>query len=202
MNGRNFNRIEITRYDEYGWRLDGVGGFVWSDFDELRVNILHTLLQNTDKLNDILSGNTDKSVSIEIDGEKYYLSEVGMSIEEMSKFFTDIFYSKSLASADNLENGQVGDRLCEKYIKKYIDDVYTEKDGKLYRKASAPEWYLPEMKIPLGMYFNDSNEIDIFTVDVFAENEPQPITVKFEIYPGGVSNICFASGLPIEEISE
>ena len=78
--------------------------------------------------------------------------------------------------------------------------TYVEKDGKLYRKASAPEWYLPEMKIQPWMYIYDDNETDVFTTYLLNENDSQPITVKFEIHPGGVSNICFASGLPIKPL--
>ena len=199
LNGRYFEHKKITRHNEYGWQLDGGGGFYRSKLDELRLNILHTLLQNTDKLNDILSGNVDKSASIEIDGEEYYLSDVGMDTKEMSEYFAEIFYSRSLAFAGNLENGQKGDKLCENCIRKYIDDVYIEKEGRLYRKASAPGWYLPEMKINPSVSIHDDNGSDIFTVYLFDGNELQPITVKYEIHPGGVSNICFASGLPIKE---
>ncbi len=194
VNGRYFSQWEITKDEEYGWRMDSGGGVL---FDELKLNCLYTLLLNQDRLNTVLSGKTDESISIIIDDEEYYLSEADMSIDEMRSFFTEIFYKRSIASEYYYENGIAGDSLCENYIREYIDEVYAEKDGELYRKASAPKWYLPEMKIRLNAHFSNSSS-DSFTAFVLADGKSVPITIKFGIEVGGVKPLCFASGLPVK----
>ena len=196
-NIRYFSRWTITKYDDYGWRLDTGGGF---DYDEVRTNMVYTLLLNSGKLNDVLSGKTDKSETAVIDGEEYYLSGVDMSIAEMTEFFTDIFNDKALASADDLKDGEAGDNLRDDYIRKYIDEVYAEMGGKLYRKASANEWYLPEMKIKIDNVFSEDEYTSSFTTYILIDGESQPLTVKYGIEVGGVKPLCFASGLPIKPL--
>lgn len=198
-NVRHFSNWIITKYDDYGWRLDTGGGF---DYDEMRTNMVYTLMLNRDKINDVLSGNTAKETIVVIDGEEYFRSEIDMSIEEMTDFFTDIFHEKSLASADNLADGEAGGKLRERYINKYITEVYIEKDGTLYRRASAPEWYLPEMKLVIGNVFAKDEYASSFTTHILIDEEDYPITVKYGIEVGGVRPLCFASDLPIKEITE
>ena len=90
--------------------------------------------------------------------------------------------------------------MCKDYIRKYIDEVYAEKDGVLYRKASAPEWYLPEIKIRPDVSIIKRDNLSTFTVPIVIDGESHPITVKYGIEVGGVKPLCFASGLPIKPL--
>ncbi|MBQ8786189.1 MAG: hypothetical protein IJZ61_00980 [Oscillospiraceae bacterium] len=196
-NVRFFSNWTITKCEEYGWRLDSTGSFYYY---ELRMNLLHTLLLNCNKINDVLSGKTDKSVTAVIDGEEYYLSEADMSIKEMTEFFTDIFHTKSLAEENNYGRGTNTELLRDEYIEKYINAVYAESDGALYRKASAPEWYLPEIKIRPDVSIIKRDNLSAFTVPIVIDGESHPITVKYGIEVGGAKPLCFASGLPIKTL--
>lgn len=163
---------------------------------------MHTLLLNRDRLNEILSGRPDRSSGVMIDGEEFYPSGIDTDIEEMREFFTDIFYEEALASAHDLENGKSGDRLREDYIRKFIDEVYAEKDGMLFRKASAPEWYLPEMRIYPATSISKDERTGSFTAWIIVNGEHQPITVKHHIYKGKAAALYFASGLPVKVLEQ
>ena len=120
--------MEIVKSEEYGWRLDGMEmKECWQDEAEVMYNAV-TL--RTETLNKILDGGNvpENAKTIEIDGETYTQTDLDMTLPEMLGFFEEMFQSKYNA-------------------KTYITEVYAERDGELYRKDSAPRWYLPEMKL-------------------------------------------------------
>ncbi len=85
-----------------------------------------------DKWNSILSGRVDKNApSVIIGDEEYKPADTGMTLDEMREFF----------------DANLGETVREDYKQKYIEEVYGVLDGRLYRKVSAPEWYMPEAKL-------------------------------------------------------
>lgn len=192
--------MRLSKSDKYGWQLDSRSMTV---YDETVIDCVYTLLLKTDKINRILSGETlDANSPVIIDETEYYPSSLDMSIEEMRGFFREIFSEKSLASADDLKDGKYGDKLCENYIKKYIDDVYTEHNGILHRKADAPVWYIPELGVIPDSSITRSADragFSAFTANVAIDGDYQPLTIKYTKTLDAVTSVQFASGLPVRE---
>ena len=144
----SYMTMELINSDEYGWRLDSIES---EFFDPEPNNTAFTALSaKRDTLNIILSGgNTDKTKNIEISGEIYIPTDIDMSISQMTMFFADMFgKDKIIIEEKDLDYYQKKQgALRSEYIRKYITDVYAEKDGVIYRKLSAPEYYLPEVII-------------------------------------------------------
>ena len=141
----NLVSMKLEKSYEYGWRLDSI------DYDNTYYKYETTLLYNavtlrTEKLNKILGGGDvpENADTITVDGVEYTEASLDTDIEEMRRFFEDTFRDKGF---DSLGNDDA--ELCGKYIRTYIDDVYYEKDGKLYRRNNAPKWYLPELQIDI-----------------------------------------------------
>lgn len=120
--------MEIVKSEEYGWRLDSMEiKECWQNEAEVLYN---GVTLRTETINKILYGGNapENPKTIEIDGETYTQTDLDMTLPEMLGFFEEMFHGKYNA-------------------KKYITEVYAERDGVLYRKNSAPRWYLPEMQL-------------------------------------------------------
>ena len=63
----------------------------------------------------------------------------------MEQFFNETFAVKSFDPAEIFTGITIGNDLREELIKKYITDVYYEQDGIVYRRNSAPRYYIPEI---------------------------------------------------------
>lgn len=131
--------MQLVKSDKYGWRLDSVETKeYWQDEATILYNAISL---REDTLNAILGGgNTPENAAvITVDGENYTETDLGMSISEMHDFFSKTF-REYIFKSDQTD----GASLRGRYIETYIDKVYLEQDGTLYRRDSAPEWYLPE----------------------------------------------------------
>ena len=120
--------VDMVKSEEYGWRADGIElKNCWQNEAQVLYNGV-TLRAET--LNKILDGGNapENAKTVEIDGETYTQTDLDMTLPEMLGFFEEMFSGKS-------------------YTKTYIAEVYAERDGVLYRKNSAPRWYLPEMQL-------------------------------------------------------
>lgn len=120
--------IDMVKSEEYGWRLDGME---MKNFypDEAEV-MYNAVVLRTDTLNKILGGGSvpQNAKITEIDGETYTQTDLDMTIAEIYSFFEETFNSDYCA-------------------KTYVTGIYAERDGILYRRDSAPRWYLPEMRL-------------------------------------------------------
>lgn len=121
--------MKLVKSPEYGWQLDGLE---YRTYNYIEAEMMYNAVTlKTDKLNMILGGGNvpENAAEITEDGEIYTQTDTGMSIDEMREFFGESFSSK------------------ETYTEKYIDSVYAERDGVLYRRSNAPKYYLPKMDI-------------------------------------------------------
>lgn len=231
------NRIRIISNDEDSAEivLDGAGvadyfhvyitlvknGNIWQadeiDFrvyDETFANIVATgLLHRQKNLNNILGGGTvpKNAKTVEIDGEKYTETKLTKTIAEMKEFFAETFRNTALERNDSYEMKNGGE-LCSVYTEKYINSVYIERDGVLYRKDNAPKWYLPQIKFdPYDGYKaagGDANENYYFYEENFfdsVKNESftQDIAISYTYDWDGeykYHGIYIASELPIKEL--
>ncbi len=194
--------LSLEWSEEYGWRLDNL---------EYKPCYLKeaTLMYNAvtlrrDTLNAILGGGTtpDNPRTTVIDGAEYTETEVGISLTEMQEFFEKTFY-RNVMKCDEYNNRSISDiPLLDEYMRKYINEVYAEIDGVLYRRNGAPKWYLPELKIDVMKYYDEQTYIDngeeiagealIWKMSQwnYQTNEQEYIEIKI------------ASELPIKEITK
>ena len=209
----SYMTMDLINSDEYGWRLDSIES---EFFDPDPNNTAFTALSaKRDTLNKILGGgNTDKTKNIEIDGEMYTPTDIDMSISQMTVFFADMFgKDKLIIEEKGIEyRQQKQGALRSEYIQKYITDVYTEKDGVIYRKLSAPEYYLPEVIIdPYNWAKIIGNGWDVFGIPL-TFILPDGTEYKSDIYFDSDTNYtnnghfldhCYVcSDLPIMEIND
>lgn len=125
--------ISMKKSDEYGWRIDG---FESTDYcPEQAAELYNGIALKTETLNKILYGGNapENAKTIEVDGVRYTETDLDMTIAEMQEFFSEIFEANAL--------GWEAKRMT------YIDSVFMEKDGVLYRKNDAPRRYMPEMQL-------------------------------------------------------
>ena len=141
--GPYYVSLSLVRSEEYGWRLDSLSSEYY--YLELCSAIYNGLYLRTGKLNDILGGGSvpQNPKTVTVNGEQYTERILDMSMEDMRNFFRDMFGKDAIKFG---ENGQWKEQypLRDDYIQKYIDDVYFEQEGILYRRDSAPEMYLPQ----------------------------------------------------------
>lgn len=138
--------INMERSEEYGWRLDS---FEEKDYCPQEANILYNaLVMKTDTLNRILyGGNTPENAkTIEIDGVPYTETDLDMTVEEMTDFFAGMF--------EEDEEGREYNRMA------YIDAVFAERDGVLYRRNDKPRRYMPELKLSAFTQIPSAGGID------------------------------------------
>lgn len=192
--------LSLEWSEEYGWRLDNL------EYEPCYLEEA-TLLYNAvtlkrDTINTILSGGVqpENSEVITIDGIKYTETDTGMSLTEMQEFFDESFF-RNVIECDYVNNRIKTDKpLAEKYIVRYIDEVYVEIDGVLYRRNDAPKWYLPELKIEPKQYYDIQtfvyNGEEIVTeVTVYTISQWNKETNKRDYY-----EIKIASELPIKPL--
>ncbi|MDE6710604.1 MAG: hypothetical protein K2J76_08955 [Oscillospiraceae bacterium] len=134
--------INMKKSEEYGWRLDGVE---YTDYCPREASIMYNgIILKTETLNKILyGGNTPENAkTIEIDGEQYTETDSDMTFAEIQKFFAETFEA-------DLYNREIGDKIIniEPNRTAYVDGVYAEQDGVLYRRNDAPRHYMPEMRL-------------------------------------------------------
>lgn len=129
--------IGFEKSEQYGWRLDSLE---FKGYDETFVRIYTTgLTEKYDTLNKILSGEVPENAAEFTDnGVRYVQTDLDMSVAEMKEFFENTFRPMAV-TIDNRRS-----KLLEPYTEKYIDSVYLEREGVLYRAADAPRWYIPE----------------------------------------------------------
>lgn len=133
--------MTLERAEKYGWRLDS---FEDKDYCPQEASILYNaIVIKTETLNRILGGgNTPENAeTIGIDGAQYTETDLDMTIAEMEEFFAGMF--------DNDGNSLT-----------YIDGIYIEQDGVLYRRKDAPKWYLPELKLDAFTRIPEAGGID------------------------------------------
>ncbi len=187
--------LYMSKNEEYGWVLDSLDNFKW---DSKIIDSIYTLKKRITVLNEILDGKPEENSPEDIDGEAFYPSGVNMSIAEMRDYFKATFAEKTRSDSAPL-------RLT--YTRKYIDEVYTERDGKLYRKAAAPRWYLDEMGMGfLPGYAKIHSDISIDGADMgyfdIPYNYDDPFTrvyVEYKYTDGKPEYVRFASELHIME---
>lgn len=129
------------------WRLEETE---YKEYNENEAMLLYNAISlNSEKLNKILGGGTtpDDPETTEVNGRLYTETDLDMTIAEMEEFFKDIFFSYSLEQTDQAYSAHIDGLLLKKYLDQYIYEVYSEENGKLFRKNDAPEWYLPELEI-------------------------------------------------------
>lgn len=139
--------MTLKKSDSGIWRRDKIE---FKDYYEDEATLLYNaVVLNTEKLNMILGGGKipDNAETIEINGISYIETELYMTIEEMEEFFKDIFFTYDLEITDEPYEDHTDGMLLKKYCREYIDSVYCESDGKLFRRADVPRWYLPEIEI-------------------------------------------------------
>ena len=190
--------LSLEWSEEYGWRLDNL---------EYKPCYLKeaTLMYNAitlrrDTLNAILDGGTqpENPRTTIIDGVEYTETEVGISLVEMQEFFEKTFY-RNVIKYDERGNGSISDiPLLDEYMNKYINEVYAEIDGVLYRRNDAPKWYLPELKIDVMKYYNEQSFIDN------GEEIPAEVSIMWHTeWNNGVeeyTEVKIASELPIKTL--
>lgn len=162
--------MTLERSEEYGWRLDS---FERKVYCPRQASILYNAVTlREDTLNLILGGGStpENAETVTIDGESYTRTDLNMTVEEMRKFFDEVFQSKSLTE-------------------KHVDEVYAEQDGILYRKDGAPRWYLPELKIDPFTRMPDAGGID--GEWEFTSNQEFYDRVKDESFTRNVRILCF-----------
>lgn len=133
--------MTLVKSEKYGWRLDS---FELKPYNEYEAMILYNGLKlREERLNSILGGGEqpENPRTTVVDGESYTETNTGMSLAEMQEFFAEMF-NKQIYPPEPRAIA-----LCESYTQTYIADVYYELDGVLYRKDSAPKWYMPEIHI-------------------------------------------------------
>lgn len=125
--------INMKKSDEYGWRVDG---FESTDYcPKQAAEMYNGIVLKTETLNKILyGGNTPENAkTIEVDGDWYTETDLDMTVAEMQEFFGEMFEANAL--------GWESKRIT------YVDDVFTERDGVLYRRDDKPRRYAPEMRL-------------------------------------------------------
>lgn len=125
--------INMKKSDEYGWRIDG---FESTDYcPEQAAEIYNGIVLKTETLNKILyGGNTPENAkTLELDGDWYTETDLDMTIAEMQDFFAGMF--------EDDEFGREYNRMA------YVDTVFIEDDGVLYRRDDKPRRYMPEMQL-------------------------------------------------------
>ncbi len=133
--------MTIVKSEEHGWRLDSLE---MKDYWEHEATLLYNGLKlREERFNTILSGGThpENPKTITVDGESCTETDTGMTLTEMQEFFAEMFSERIQPAKPKTI------ALREVYTQMYIDEVYFELDGVLYRKDSAPKWYCPEIQI-------------------------------------------------------
>ncbi len=152
--------ITLKKSDEYGWRLDELSYEEY--FGDEATLLYNAVTLRTETLNKILGGGKqlEKPLTTTVDGIEYTEADVGMSLTEMREFFEETFFRKIIDCAGYADFTVTEAPLLDEYMRKYINEVYVEINGRVYRRNDAPRWYLPELKIDPLKYYNEQSFID------------------------------------------
>ena len=171
----------------------------------------------TQKLNSILSGILSSDAeTITVNNETYTKNNI-VSISEMKNFFNETFSINGFETVNGFDGVKMTGELREKMIEKYITDVYYEQDGKVYRRNTAPKYYLPEIIFSADTVNKIKDEwgtLDItsnntyFTAEInFRDREKNIISSDVSVYysmtnyyENEYEYIYIASELPLIEI--
>ncbi len=192
--------LSLEWSEEYGWRLDNME---YKDCYIREATLMYNAVTlKREKFNAILGGGTqpENPRMTVVDGAEYTETDTGMSLVEMQKFFEESFYEEVI-KYESIWNGTApGIMLRDEYMRKYINEVYAEIDGVLYRRNGVPKWYLPELKIDVMKYYNEQSFIDN------GEEIPAEVSIMWNTeWNNGVeeyTEVKIASELPIKEITE
>ncbi|MBR4097413.1 MAG: hypothetical protein IKK42_08950, partial [Oscillospiraceae bacterium] len=192
--------LTLVKSDEYGWRLDNME---YKDCYIREATLMYNAVTlKREKFNAILGGGTqpENPRTTVVDGVGYTETDTGMSLVEMQKFFEESFYEEVI-KYESIWNGTApGIMLRDEYMRKYINEVYAEIDGVLYRRNGVPKWYLPELKIDVMKYYNEQSFIDN------GEEIPAEVSIMWNTeWNNGVeeyTEVKIASELPITEVTE
>lgn len=140
---------------------------------------------------------------IEYNGSKYYQVKNYYPVEKMRKAFANYISEYKWEWDDKAEDFVPTDEpLLQPCIEKYIDDVYVEFSGMLYRKEGAPVYEIDNID-------TDSEEdmpADIVTplhiVEVYTSGSGEKVLFVYEEESSGVSNYKLASDIPLREKEE
>lgn len=170
--------MTIVKSEEYGWQLDSLE---MKPYFRHEANLLYTGLKlKEEQLNTILSGGTqpENPLTTIVDGESYTETYTGMTLTEMQEFFAEMFSERIQPAKPKTI------ALREVYTQTYIDEVYYELDGVLYRKDSAPKWYCPEIQIDPYAQMSTSESRGVrysFTVEQSLYDKLSDSTFKAEV---------------------
>lgn len=194
------------------WQADSID---YRPYNEEFVNIVKTgFLSRQKNINNILGGGSvpPNPKTIEIDGESYTETRLTMTVAEMKEFFKETFRSTYPKWIEPYKLENCGE-ICDEYIQKYIDDVYAERDGTLYRKDSEPKRYLPEIKFDPygdykgrggndyeGYYILDGEFFDGVKNESFAQDISISFTYDWDGHEYKYYGVYIASELPIKEL--
>ena len=160
--------IDLKKSPDGIWQLDEID---YRENDSFTINLLYNAVYlNTEKLNKILSGGTvpEDPETIEINRNSYIETELDMGIGDMYDYFGEIFFEYKLKYNGATENHRNG-LLLDEYRREFIDEVYYEQNGKLFRRADAPVRYLPGIEInpyiSYGEYMGVSGDMELFGGD-------------------------------------
>jgi len=156
----NIVTMTLIKSEKYGWQMDSID---YESYWETEATLLYNGLKlREEQINKIFGGGTtpDNPRTTVIDGVEFTETDVGMGLVEMQDFFREAFAEKVI-EVDLYTNETVTKKpLRDEYIRKYIDEVYAEIDGVLYRRNDAPKWYLPELKIDVTENFYKQTFVD------------------------------------------
>lgn len=178
------------------WQLDE---YDYKEYYQTESTFLYNaIVLNSEKLNRILGGgNTpDNPAVTEFNENTYIETDLDMTIDEMQDFFDDIFFTYRLELKFEEDEDHFNGMLLKQYQREYIDKIYYEEDGKLFRRADAPKRYLPELKIDPYNSCGEFNSVG-GAMEMFGENGggffiwKQPFYDESgEVFPADVT-ICY-----------
>lgn len=205
--------MNIQRSDEKSWQLDSLD---FKMYDQALCDVVFNGLRykRSMTLDMILSGYIgygplENPRTVTVDGEHYTEAETG-SIKSMKEFFAEIF-AETIYYKDDHGNITGSKNLREDYTKKYIDDVYIERDGVVYRRDSAPVWSLPYNEIDTDKSIGSGSRLGEFDAEITLEDlnyHSERYTISFtsrgEVIDGRevVYEILVSSELPIKEVGK
>lgn len=203
--------MSIQLSNERSWLLDSLE---FKMYDQALCDVVFNGLVLRDfRLKTILNGYSgakkpENPRTITIDGESYTEADVFKTIDLMREFFAETF-AETIYCKDDQGNITGTKNLCEDYTKKYIDDVYIEQDGVIYRRDSAPVWILPyyvidtDKSVGSGSRLGEFNAvIELASYNYHDEEYEISLTSRGEVVNGEevIYEILVTSELPIKEL--
>lgn len=200
----------IQLSNEQSWLLDSLE---FKMYDQALCDVVFNGLRRRSlTLDMILSGYTgagplENPRTVVVNGESYTEAEALRTIDLMREFFSETF-AETIYYKDKHGDITGTKKLREDYTKKYIDDVYIEQDGVVYRRDSAPVWTFPYNVIDTDKSIGSGSRLGEFNAVINLEgynyrNEEYEIslTSRGEVVNGEevIYEILVTSELPIKE---